>query len=90
MAGTGSQFRMVRDWFPPPDNPRNLQLEIFSTRNYMLLIGDQLFVTAEIILVWICQTQPDGQVRVYNLSEAGIFLSEIVNIGAHYGKLLTS
>ena len=44
------------DWCPPPYNPPNLQLEIFSTRNYMLLIGDQLFVTVGIILVWICHT----------------------------------
>ena len=61
MAGTDSELRMVLYWFPPPDNPRNLQLEIFSTENYMLLIGDQLFVTVEIILVWICQTYTDWQ-----------------------------
>ena len=50
-GGTVSQLRMVQYRFPPPDNARNLQLEIFSTKNYMLLIGDQLFVTVQIILV---------------------------------------
>ena len=72
-GGTVSQLRMVQYRFPPPDNARNLQLEIFSTKNYMLLIGDQLFVTVQIILVWICQTQTDWQVRVF-LSEVRIFL----------------
>ena len=62
------------DWCPPPYNPPNLQLEIFSTKNYMLLIGDQLFVTVEIILVWICQTETDWQVRVKPVRSQNIYL----------------
>ena len=74
MAGTVSQFRMVREWLTPPHNPHPPQLEIFSSRNYMLLIGDQLFLTVEIILVWICQTPTDWQVRVSPVRSLNISL----------------